>query len=46
MAAPKTRARLSRQGTVPLGGAGAASTTMINTEVARWRPLLAGIQPG
>lgn len=46
MAAPETRARLSQQGTVPLGWAGAEFTTMINTEVARWRLLLAGIQPG
>lgn len=46
MAAPETRARLSQQGTVPLGGTGAEFTRMINTEVARWRPLLAGVQPG
>ena len=46
MAAPETRARLGQQGTVPLGGAGAEFTRMINTEVARCRPLLAGVQPG
>jgi tripartite-type tricarboxylate transporter receptor subunit TctC len=46
MAAPETRARLSQQGTIPLGGTGAEFTRMINTEVARWRPLLAGVQPG
>lgn len=46
MAAPETQARLSQQGTVPLGGTGAEFTRMINIEVARWRPLLAGVQPG
>lgn len=46
MASPELRARLSQQGTVPLGGVGAEFTAMINAEVARWRPLLSGIQPG
>jgi hypothetical protein len=31
---------------VALGGVGAEFIAMINAEVARWRPLLAGIQPG
>lgn len=46
LAAPETRARLSQQGTIPLGGTGAEFTGLITREVARWRPLLAGIQPG
>jgi hypothetical protein len=44
--APELRARLTQQGTVALGGVGAEFIAMINAEVARWRPLLAGIQPG
>lgn len=43
VAAPETRARLSQQGSLPLGGDGAAFDRLVAQEIARWRPLLAGV---
>jgi tripartite-type tricarboxylate transporter receptor subunit TctC len=41
--APETQARLVQQGSVPLSGDGAAFRALVDREVGRWRPLLAGI---
>ncbi len=41
--APETVQRLQQQGTVPLAGDGAAFRAVVEREIARWRPLLAGV---
>ncbi|MGX9963583.1 Bug family tripartite tricarboxylate transporter substrate binding protein [Roseomonas sp. F4] len=46
LAAPETKARLTQQGTLPLGGSGADFRTLVDREVTRWRPLLAGVTAG
>lgn len=40
-----TQARLAQQGSVILPGDGAAFQALIEREVVRWRPLLAGVTP-
>jgi tripartite-type tricarboxylate transporter receptor subunit TctC len=43
---PELRARLAQQGTIAMGGAGVALTDLAARELARWRPLLAGVTTG
>jgi hypothetical protein len=38
------RLRLTRQGTVPMPGDGAAFASLAAAETVRWRPLLAGVR--
>jgi tripartite-type tricarboxylate transporter receptor subunit TctC len=44
--APETQGRLQQQGTLPLGGTGADFRALVDREVTRWRPLLAGVTAG
>jgi hypothetical protein len=37
------QARLVQMGSVPLAGDGAAFRALVEREVVRWRPLLAGV---
>lgn len=44
LASPDVKARLLRQGTVPLAGDGAAFAAVLTQESIRWKPLLAGVR--
>ena len=46
LAQPALRQRLAQQGTLPLAGDAEAFRQLLASEVARWRPLLAGLSAG